>query len=334
MLANIDDSPSKNYLLARGLAERPLPRRSSTTSCSIPTRPRTSPPTRRTPTSCGAARAAAALDGGDGRPAARRPGRAAARAPSSTSPTSARRRRSDRRAAPMTARGRPPDAGRRSGRAARRLGAQRRGFALDVVPRRRRRVRGRTRASYAFVVALGLRRDRRGRRAGVGATARSSGCARPTPPALPVLGICFGAQALASALGGCVHKLPTPEVGWVTVDQQRRRPASPTGPWMAWHEDGFTLPPLAYELASQRVRRAGLLPLPAPRRAVPPRGHAGDRRTAGRTSDHDDLRRGPDSRVKTWIPRPLRRRAPRAPPRSLFDGFAARAGLVAVASRA
>ena len=36
--------------------------------------------------------------------------------------------------------------------------------------------------------------------------------------ALPVLGICFGAQALAAALGGCVHKLAKPELGWITVD--------------------------------------------------------------------------------------------------------------------
>jgi GMP synthase-like glutamine amidotransferase len=63
---------------------------------------------------------------------------------------------------------------------------------------------------------------------------------------VPVLGICFGAQALAAALGGSVHRLPRPEIGWVTVDSQRL----PRGPWMAWHEDGFTLPPGAEPLAS------------------------------------------------------------------------------------
>ena len=65
---------------------------------------------------------------------------------------------------------------------------------------------------------------------------------------LPILGICFGAQALAAALGGCVHRLAKPELGWITVasnDSDR----IPSGPWMAWHEDRFTLPPLAYELA-------------------------------------------------------------------------------------
>ena len=66
--------------------------------------------------------------------------------------------------------------------------------------------------------------------------------------ALPVLGICFGAQALAAALGGSVHRLEKPEVGWVTVET-RDPERLPAGPWMAWHEDGFTLPPLAYEIA-------------------------------------------------------------------------------------
>jgi GMP synthase-like glutamine amidotransferase len=46
-----------------------------------------------------------------------------------------------------------------------------------------------------------------------------------------------------------VHRLQTPEIGWVRVasaDEAR----VPPGPWMAWHEDGLTPPPLAYELAS------------------------------------------------------------------------------------
>jgi GMP synthase-like glutamine amidotransferase len=65
---------------------------------------------------------------------------------------------------------------------------------------------------------------------------------------VPVLGICFGAQALAVALGGRVERLPAPELGWIdveTVDDQR----VPVGPWLAWHEDHITPPPLAGELA-------------------------------------------------------------------------------------
>jgi GMP synthase-like glutamine amidotransferase len=66
--------------------------------------------------------------------------------------------------------------------------------------------------------------------------------------ALPVLGICFGAQALAAALGARVYRLETPEIAWIeveTLDEERL----PAGPWLSWHEDGFDLPPLAYELA-------------------------------------------------------------------------------------
>ena len=66
--------------------------------------------------------------------------------------------------------------------------------------------------------------------------------------ALPILGICFGAQALALALGGCVRQLAEPELGWITVDTVDTDRV-PSGPWLAWHEDHFTLPPLAYELA-------------------------------------------------------------------------------------
>lgn len=69
---------------------------------------------------------------------------------------------------------------------------------------------------------------------------------------VPVLGVCFGAQALAAALGGAVHRLDAPEIGWVriaTADAER----VPAGPWMTWHEDGLTLPPLADELAANPV---------------------------------------------------------------------------------
>ena len=65
---------------------------------------------------------------------------------------------------------------------------------------------------------------------------------------VPVLGLCFGAQALAAALGARVYRLPKAETGWIeveTLDPER----VPSGPWLAWHTDGFELPPLAYELA-------------------------------------------------------------------------------------
>ncbi|PQP14476.1 type 1 glutamine amidotransferase [Rhodococcus opacus] len=63
-----------------------------------------------------------------------------------------------------------------------------------------------------------------------------------------VLGICFGSQVLARALGGSVARSAHPEVGWVRIDSDV--PALiPTGPWFQWHYDSFTLPPGAVELA-------------------------------------------------------------------------------------
>jgi GMP synthase-like glutamine amidotransferase len=59
---------------------------------------------------------------------------------------------------------------------------------------------------------------------------------------VPVLGVCFGAQLLAQVLGGEVGRAPTPEIGWLEVDSDDEDRVPP-GPWLVWHEDGFTAPP-------------------------------------------------------------------------------------------
>lgn len=66
----------------------------------------------------------------------------------------------------------------------------------------------------------------------------------------PVLGICFGGQALAAALGGSVQKADVTEIGWheLTAASGAEIPIS-TGPWMEWHHDCFTIPPDAELLA-------------------------------------------------------------------------------------
>ncbi|MEU6259639.1 type 1 glutamine amidotransferase [Streptomyces griseorubiginosus] len=69
---------------------------------------------------------------------------------------------------------------------------------------------------------------------------------------LPVLGICFGAQALATALGGGVERAPRPEIGWMTVDSDAPD-LLPQGPWFQWHIDRFAVPPGAVELARSPV---------------------------------------------------------------------------------
>ena len=62
---------------------------------------------------------------------------------------------------------------------------------------------------------------------------------------VPVLGICFGGQALAAALGGTVAAAPRTEIGWIEVDGDDGY----GGSWFTWHEDAFTVPPDAVELA-------------------------------------------------------------------------------------
>jgi GMP synthase-like glutamine amidotransferase len=65
---------------------------------------------------------------------------------------------------------------------------------------------------------------------------------------LPVLGICFGAQALAAALGGSAVRLMRPEHAWIDLDVAGPA-AVPAGPWLALHEDSVVLPASARELA-------------------------------------------------------------------------------------
>jgi GMP synthase-like glutamine amidotransferase len=70
---------------------------------------------------------------------------------------------------------------------------------------------------------------------------------------VPILGICFGAQALALALGGSVGAEPRAEVTWRRISSQAPELITP-GPWFFWHEDRFTLPAGARSLAGTASR--------------------------------------------------------------------------------
>ncbi|MGQ4386707.1 type 1 glutamine amidotransferase [Streptomyces sp. SAS_270] len=69
---------------------------------------------------------------------------------------------------------------------------------------------------------------------------------------VPVLGVCFGAQALTTALGGSVEPAPRPEIGWTEIDSHDPSLVG-HGPWMQWHYDRCVLPPGAEEVAVNAV---------------------------------------------------------------------------------
>ena len=65
---------------------------------------------------------------------------------------------------------------------------------------------------------------------------------------IPTLGICFGSQLLARALGGQAMRNGGPEIGWVRVHSDDPELIA-EGPWMEWHYDTFTAPPGARLIA-------------------------------------------------------------------------------------
>jgi GMP synthase-like glutamine amidotransferase len=61
---------------------------------------------------------------------------------------------------------------------------------------------------------------------------------------VPILGICFGAQALCLHHGGTVERSSEPEVGWYEIDEHNGSGIG-SGPWFEFHFDRCTLPEVA-----------------------------------------------------------------------------------------
>ena len=68
----------------------------------------------------------------------------------------------------------------------------------------------------------------------------------------PVLGICFGGQLLARALGGSVAPAPKAEIGWTAIMSDRPDLVS-NGPWFQFHYDRWQTPAVATEIARNPV---------------------------------------------------------------------------------
>lgn len=65
---------------------------------------------------------------------------------------------------------------------------------------------------------------------------------------VPILGLCFGGQALAAAAGAAIHPADPPEVGWFEIESAEVG-LIPVGPWLHFHYDQLELPAGAVELA-------------------------------------------------------------------------------------
>jgi GMP synthase-like glutamine amidotransferase len=59
---------------------------------------------------------------------------------------------------------------------------------------------------------------------------------------VPVLGLCFGGQALSAVLGGGVERLPQTEIGWIAIESSAPDEL-PEGPWLQWHNEILRVPP-------------------------------------------------------------------------------------------
>lgn len=68
----------------------------------------------------------------------------------------------------------------------------------------------------------------------------------------PVLGICFGGQLIARAMGGSVAPAPQCEIGWKDIWSERPDIFG-NGPWFQFHYDRWQLPPGAVEIARNPI---------------------------------------------------------------------------------
>jgi GMP synthase-like glutamine amidotransferase len=100
---------------------------------------------------------------------------------------------------------------------------------------------------YAFMASLGSKFNPRDTHEPVVA-AELELMRRAIEHDVPILGLCFGGQMLAAALGGECVRAEAPELGWVTIESDDPD-LVPGGPWLEWHYDRFTVPDGATAIA-------------------------------------------------------------------------------------
>jgi GMP synthase-like glutamine amidotransferase len=105
-------------------------------------------------------------------------------------------------------------------------------------------------AGRSFIASLGSQHSVRDRDPGwIGAELQHLD--RAVQADVPVLGLCFGGQALSSVLGGGVDALDRPEVGWLHVHSDADWLAP--GPWLHYHNEVMRVPAGAQPLAHNDV---------------------------------------------------------------------------------
>ena len=101
-------------------------------------------------------------------------------------------------------------------------------------------------ADHGWIASLGSAHSATDREPWI--TAEVALLGRAVAAGVPVLGLCWGGQALAAALGAWVGEAPLSEKAWLAIETTD--PAIPAGPWLHYHHEIFAIPDGAVGLGS------------------------------------------------------------------------------------